>query len=101
VLFDLSHAANRAASSEARALAAARLRASGECMGLLSVEPEAWFTSGSETQLGNARIGELLAERDAARAQKDFAQADRIRDELAAQGISIEDSAAGTRWRRN
>jgi len=101
VLFDLSHAANRGESSEARALAAARLRASAEWMGLLSVEPEAWFTSGSETQLGNARIDELLAERDAARAQKDFAQADRIRDELAAQGISIEDSAAGTRWRRN
>lgn len=101
VLFDLSHAANRAVSGEARVLAAARLRASAECMGLLSVEPEAWFTSGSETQLDNDRIDQLLAERDAARAQKDFALADRIRDELAEQGISIEDGAAGTRWRRN
>jgi cysteinyl-tRNA synthetase len=100
-LFDLSHAANRSESSEARVQAAARLRASAEWLGLLSVEPEQWFTAGSDTKLGNAAIDQLLAERDAARAQKDFAVADRIRDELAAQGISIEDGAGGTRWRRN
>jgi len=100
-LFDLSHAANRSESSEARVQAAAQLRASAEWLGLLSVEPEQWFTAGSDTKLGNAAIDQLLAERHAARAQKDFAAADRIRDELAAQGISIEDGAGGTRWRRN
>ncbi|MAF84625.1 MAG: cysteine--tRNA ligase [Gammaproteobacteria bacterium] len=100
-LFDLSHAANRSELSEERVQAAAQLRASADWMGLLSVEPEQWFTAGPDANLDNAAIDQLLAERNAARAQKDFATADRIRDELAAQGISIEDGAGDTRWRRN
>jgi len=100
VLFDLSHEANRSESHDAQVSAAARLRASAEWMGLLSADPEEWFTAGSDTQLDNEAIDKLLAERNAARAQKDFATADRIRDELAAQVISIEDGAGDTRWRR-
>jgi cysteinyl-tRNA synthetase len=100
-LFDLSHTANSSESGEERVQAAARLRASAEWMGLLSGDPEEWFTAGSDAKLDNAVIDQLLAERNAARAQKDFATADRIRDELAAQGISIEDGAGGTRWRRS
>ncbi len=46
------------------------------------------------------RIDGLVAERDAARARKDFATADRIRDELAAEGILLEDTPDGARWRR-
>jgi cysteinyl-tRNA synthetase len=46
------------------------------------------------------RIDALLAEREQARAQKDFAMADRIRDELAAEGIEIVDTPDGPRWRR-
>ena len=46
------------------------------------------------------RIDGLLAERDAARALKDFATADRIRDELAEEGIEVIDSPEGARWRR-
>jgi len=76
------------------------LRASAELLGLLSVEPEEWFTVGGDAQLDSAAIDRLLDERNAARALKDFATADRIRDELAAQGISIEDGEGGTRWRR-
>ena len=44
---------------------------------------------------------DLLGQREAARAAKDFATADGIRDQLAAAGIQIEDGAGGTRWRRN
>jgi cysteinyl-tRNA synthetase len=99
-LFELSHAA-RSESGEKQVQAAARLRASAAWMGLLSAEPEEWFTAGSDAKLDNAAIDQLLAERNAAREQKDFATADRIRDELAAQGISIEDGAGGTRWRRS
>jgi len=101
-LFDLCREANSNESHEARVQAAARLRASAEWMGLLSADPEQWFTAGGDTQLDNAAIEQLLAERNEAREQKDFATADRIRDELAAQGISIEDGAGGTtRWRCN
>ena len=46
------------------------------------------------------RIDALLAERQAARAAKDFATADRIRDELASEGIEIVDTPEGPRWRR-
>ncbi len=98
-LFDLCREANSSESSAARIQAAARLRASAEWMGLLSAEPEQWFTTGGDTQLDSLAIDKMLAERNEARAQKDFSTADRIRDELAAQGISIEDGAGGTRWR--
>ena len=99
-LFELSREANRSDADEERIQAAARLRASAELLGLLSVEPEEWFTVGGDAQLDSAAIDRLLDERNAARALKDFATADRIRDELAAQGISIEDGEGGTRWRR-
>jgi len=46
------------------------------------------------------RIDVLVAEREAARRRRDFAEADRIRDLLAAEGVSVEDTAAGPRWRR-
>jgi cysteinyl-tRNA synthetase len=45
-------------------------------------------------------IERLIQDRRAARARRDFAAADRIRDELAARGVLLEDSAAGTRWKR-
>jgi len=99
-LFELSREANRSESNEERVRSAAQLRASAELLGLLSVEPEEWFTVGGDEQLDSAAIDRLLDERNAARAQKDFATADRIRDELAAQGISIEDGEGATRWRR-
>ena len=47
-----------------------------------------------------AEIEKLIADRKAARGSKDWAAADRIRDELAAQGIVLEDGAGGTTWRR-
>jgi len=86
-----------------RARAAARLKAAGELMGLFSEEPEAWFKwepSAQEDGLSADDIERLLAERAAARKAKDFANSDRIRDDLAAQGIIIEDGPSGATWRR-
>jgi len=54
----------------------------------------------SQTSESDPRIDALVAEREAARARRDFAEADRIRDALAAEGVAIEDTPDGPRWRR-
>ena len=79
---------------------AARLRASAEMLGLLGTDPERWFTVTDDSGLSVKEIERRLTERDDARACRDFAAADRIRDELAELGISIEDGTSGPRWRR-
>jgi cysteinyl-tRNA synthetase len=99
-LFDLARDANKAGDTEERSQLAARLRASGELLGLLGAQPEAWFKTEPETGLSNADIERLLGERRDARSRKDFVAADRIRHELTAAGVSIEDGPDGTRWRR-
>jgi cysteinyl-tRNA synthetase len=71
-------------------------------MGLLRQDPEAWFKwqpAGSADGLDDA-IDALILERAEARASKDFARSDEIRDQLAAEGIVLEDGAGGTTWRR-
>ena len=67
-----------------------------EVMGLLSVAREGLEVDGDF----ESWIVSLIAERKAARADRDFARADAIRDELGERGIVLEDSAAGTRWKR-
>jgi len=54
----------------------------------------------SQVAESDPRIDALIAEREAARARRDFAASDRIRDELAAEGVSVEDTPEGPRWRR-
>ncbi len=87
---------------EPKKRAAARLRAAGRLMGFFAVEPEAWFkwTPPGDDALTLAQIEALLAERAEARKAKDFKTSDRIRDELAAKGIIIEDGPQGATWRR-
>jgi cysteinyl-tRNA synthetase len=101
VLFDLARNLNRSTAGPERAALAARLRAGGQLLGLLREDPEAWLR-GAEEQggLGAEAVEELLARRLAARRDRDFATADRIRDELVANGIVILDGPDGTRWRR-
>ena len=69
-------------------------------IGILGPAQEEWFTLAANAELTGPQIEERLAERNAARKNRDFAAADRIRDELAGVGISIEDGPDGTRWRR-
>jgi len=76
-----------------------RVRAMAGVLGVDPTSPE-WRHGGSDaagTAL-SALVEKLLADREAARAAKDFAAADRIRDELAAAGIAIDDTPAGARW---
>lgn len=92
VLFDLAGEVNRSKSSETASL----LKALGGCLGLLQADPNSYLQSGAG--LDEATIEQRIADRAAAKAAKDFAQADGIRQELLAQGIVLKDSAAGTTW---
>jgi cysteinyl-tRNA synthetase len=73
----------------------ASLRASGRLMGILSESSDQWFRGE-----GNSRVESLIAARTEAKARRDFAEADRIRDELKSEGILLEDGAERTTWRR-
>jgi cysteinyl-tRNA synthetase len=70
----------------------------GKLLGLFASEPTAWFQAGAA--LDSRAIEAAIAARLAARKAKNWAEADRIRDELKAQGIILEDGAGGTGWKR-
>ncbi len=98
--FSLAKSLNKATDDDERRRLAARMYAAGKLMGLLQTDPDEWFAGHGEGELSAEAIEELLEKRRAARADRDFAQADAIRDELAGAGIQIEDGPDGTSWRR-
>ena len=100
-MFSIAKAINKCEDSADKAALAASLLAAGDLLGLLHDDAENWFAgeAGSDG-LSSEAIDDLLKQREQARAARDFAAADRIRDDLAEAGILIEDSAEGTRWRR-
>ncbi|MBZ5487779.1 cysteine--tRNA ligase [Halomonas aquamarina] len=102
VLFDLAREVNRAKSDtpENAPALAAELRQLADVLGLLQQSAQA-FLKGAQQQgvaLDEAAIEEKIAQRKAAKADKDFTRADAIRDELAALGIILKDSREGTTW---
>jgi cysteinyl-tRNA synthetase len=102
-LLAVARAANSSKDAAERRKLADGLRAGAGLLGLLQSDPQAWFarSSGAAADgVDSAEIDSLLAQRDAFRRERNYRDADRIRDQLAARGIVIEDVAGGARWRR-
>lgn len=98
VLFDLASEINRSRDPQLTAL----LRALGGALGLLQNDPTVFLQAGiAGSGLNEAAIAALIEQRAAAKAAKDFAESDRIRNDLLAQGVVLKDSAAGTTWERS
>ena len=78
------------------------LRAGAQALGLLQQNAEAWFrwTPADSSGPSEADIDAAIAARQAARKAKDFKESDRIRDELKAKGVILEDGPKGTTWKR-
>ena len=90
-----------AADGDALAAAKGRLLAVAGLMGLLQQDPEQWFThSRGGSDISAEEIEVLIAKRNQAKADKDYAGADGVREELKAMGVVLEDSREGTQWRR-
>jgi cysteinyl-tRNA synthetase len=92
VLFDLAGEVNRTRAPQAARL----LKALGSTLGLLQQPAQSYLQAGSG--LDESRIAELIAERNTAKAARDFVRADEIRQQLAAQSILLKDSPQGTTW---
>jgi cysteinyl-tRNA synthetase len=94
VLFELASEVNRTQSAQTAGL----LKALGGVLGLLQDDPQSFLQGGASQDEG--AIQAQIAARAAAKAAKNFAEADRIRNDLLAQGIVLKDSPTGTTWER-
>ncbi|OMH38785.1 cysteine--tRNA ligase [Motiliproteus sp. MSK22-1] len=104
VLFELAREINRAVKvdREEAGRLGAQLRRLGSVLGLLQQDPEVYLKSGGSAAEGlvEEQIEELIQQRAEAKKARNFADADRIRDELKAQGVVLDDGREGTTWRR-
>ena len=101
-LHEIATSLNKSTDPAEKAALKGAILASSAVLGLVQSDPEDWFkgTPGDDGGLDDGTIENLIERRVEARRQKNFAEADRIRDELAAEGIVLEDGPQGTTWRR-
>ena len=101
VLFELAREINRLRESDVQAAAglAARLQELASVLGVLQLEPEAFLQAGAAGKVDAAEVEALIAARLQARAEKNWAESDRIRDQITAMGVVLEDGKGGTTWR--
>jgi len=95
----LAGEARKAESVEDRSRLKSELLGGAFALGLLQQDPAAWFARGTDAD-DDTRINALVEERNIAKKSRNFPRADAIRDQLAAEGILLEDTAQGVRWRR-
>jgi len=99
-LFDLARQANSSSDDKEQRDLKGALLSAGNLLGLFQTRPETWLTSSSgDTTVDSTEIERMLEERRKARDAKDFETADRIRDQLEAEGVILEDGPDKTRWR--
>ena len=101
VLFDMVREVNRLKESDLNAAAelAARLQQLAEVLGILQLEPDAFLQAGAAGKVDSTAVEAMIQARLQARADKNWAESDRIRDELTAMGVVLEDGKGGTTWR--
>ncbi len=102
VLFDLASMLNREREESQQRILAHTLKSLGSRLGILEQSAERYLKSSIDNagQISDENIEAMIAERAEARANKDFAESDRIRDLLAEQGVVLEDADGSTTWRR-
>jgi len=101
-LHGIAGALNTEADPAERKKLKSTLLKSARLLGLLQQDPEAWFkwSPAGDDGFDDAAIEAMIVKRTEARQNRDFAEADRIRDELAAKGVVLEDGSGGTSWKR-
>lgn len=99
-LFGLAKDAHKASDPLERAAIKAAMIEASSILGLLQSDPEHWFTGANDNDAMEATIEQLVTDREAARAARDFAEADRLRAILTEMGVRLDDTPDGTAWRR-
>jgi cysteinyl-tRNA synthetase len=102
VLFEMASELNRLKAKDMPAAEqmAGQIKALAGILGLLQQEPKAFLQQGNAGEITAEQVEALIEERKSARANKDFARSDEIRDELAAAGVILKDGPEGTTWYR-
>ena len=101
-LHELVTKLNKATGAAERSACKGALLSAGRVLGLLQQDPETWFRwqPAGGAALDEGAIADFIRRRQEARKARSYAEADRIRDELAVHGILLEDGPQGTTWRR-